>query len=553
VTTAARRASERLGTLGSFLRNESIRRLEFALAGSLVADWAFAVALGVVAFRAGGATAVGVAGLVRLLPAAVASPFTGLLADRFPRERVMFVSLVARAAVQAVAVAAVTADAPDWWIYSLPALDGLAGIAFRPAQAAALPSLARSPAELTAANVAASTIESVAFFAGPGLAGILLAFTDTRSVFVVSGALFLWAALLVFRIRREAEAPARLQGRVRADLLAGARTIVEEGRLRLLVGLYTAQTFVAGAVNALTVIAALELLQMGESGVGFLNAAVGVGGIVGGAAALLLLGRRRVAAGFGLGALLWGVPVVLVGVWPEAVVALILFGILGIGNTVVDVAAITLLQRGVRDEVLARVFGVLEGLLVAGLALGSAAAPLLTGGLGVRGALIATGAVLPVLVALSWRRLASIDVAPEAAPGALELLRGVPMLAPLPAATFGELASRLTTVTVESEDVLFRRGDPGDLFYVVERGEVEIDVEGKPPVRAGPGDYFGELALLRDFPRTGTATARTSASLFALDGPTFVAAVTGHPGSAKAAAAVISSRLGSLRPGLASI
>jgi MFS family permease len=547
-----RPAARWLRAQGGFLGNASIRRLEAALAASLIGDWAFAVGLAVFAFESGGTAAVGLIGLIRLLPAAILSPFAGVLGDRYRRERVMLASLLVRTLVLGIAVAVVSSDAPDRLVYLLPAFDGLAATAFRPAQAAVLPSLARTPNELTAANIAASTIESVAFFAGPGLAGLLLAFTDTRSVFAASGALFVWAAVLVARVESGVAPRVHREGVLR-EATAGARLIAADRRLRLLVGLYGAQTLVAGVVNVLIVVTALDLLAMGESGVGFLNAAVGVGGVLGGAAAVVLIGRHRIAVGFALGALLWGFPIALIGSWPNQGLALAALGLVGIGNTVVDVAAITLLQRGVPDEVLARVFAVLEGLLVGMIALGSILAPVLTAAFGIRGALIASGAFLPVLIALSWRGLVVIDIGAPPPERALALLRAVPIFAPLPAAKLDELAARLVPVTTQAGEVVFRRGDSGETFYVLARGEIELVVAGKPAVQVRPGDYFGEIALLADVPRTATATARADSSLYALDGPTFVAAVTGHAESAKAAAAVISSRLGSLRPGLASI
>jgi MFS family permease len=547
--------AESLSAFRDVFRNADLRRLELAWAGSVAGEWSYVVALAVFAYQAGGATAVGLVGVIRFLPSAVAAPFTALLGDRYPRARVMLGTDIVRAVALAVAAAAVFADAPAGAIYGLAGFVSLVSTAFQPAQAALLPSLARRPEELTAANVASSTIESVGSFAGPALGGVLLAVTGTGVVFAATAGTFAWSALLVARIgageRKEREVAVG-GGRARTAL-AGFRTIGSEPRLRLLVGLYAAQTLVAGALNVLIVVTALELLDLGESGVGFLNSAVGAGGLAGVVVALALVGRRRLASDFRLGLILWGVPIVLIGVWPEQASVFALLALLGVGNTLVDVAGLTLLQRAVPDEVLARVFGVLESLVVGTIGLGAVAAPLLVAMLGIRGALIATGALLPLLAVLTWRRLARIDTALAVPERQLALLRALPLFAPLPAAAIEHLAASLIPVTAAPGAEIIRQGEGGDRFYVVAEGEVDVAVDGAPGARLGPGDSFGEIALLRDVPRTATVTAAGEASLFALERDEFIAAVTGHPASAAAADAVVATRLGSLRPGMASV
>jgi MFS family permease len=547
--------AESISAFRDVFRNADLRRLELAWAGSVAGEWSYVVALAVFAYQAGGATAVGLVGVIRFLPSAVAAPFTALLGDRYPRERVMLGADLVRAFTLAVAAAAVFADAPAGAIYGLAGFVSLVSTAFQPAQAALLPSLARRPEELTAANVASSTIESVGSFAGPALGGLLLALTGTGVVFAATAATFAWSAVLVARIRagkRDERQAAAGDGRARTAL-AGFRLIGSEARLRLLVGLYAAQTLVAGALNVLIVITALELLDLGEAGVGFLNSAVGAGGLAGVVVALALVGRRRLASDFRLGLILWGVPIVLIGVWPERATVFALLALLGIGNTLVDVAGLTLLQRAVPDDVLARVFGVLESLVVGTIGLGAVAAPLLVAVLGVRGALVATGALLPLLAALTWRRLARIDAALTVPQRQLDLLRALPLFAPLPAAAIEHLAASLIPVEVSAGGEIVRQGDPGDRFYVVSEGEVEVAVDGARGATLRACDSFGEIALLRDVPRTATVTAAGEASLYALERDEFIAAVTGHPASAAAADAVVATRLGSLRPGMASV
>ena len=536
-------------------RNPNIRRLELAWAASVTGEWSSIVALSVFAYDAGGPAAVGLVGLIRMLPSAVVAPFAALLSDRFRRERVMVAADLIRALAVAAAAAAVFAQAPAGVVFALAGLVALVSTAFRPAQVALLPALARTPEELTSANVASTTIESVAFFAGPALGGLLLAVTSTGVVFGAQAVTFLLSAFLVSRIdaepeKIEAEPVDDARGILR-EAFAGFRAIGADSRLRLIVGLFAAQTFVAGALNVLIVVMALELLDLGESGVGLLTSADGVGGLLGAAAALVLVGRRRIASSFGVGLILWGLPIALIGAWPTPAAALVLLAVVGIGNTVADVAGLTLLQRAVPEVVLARVFGVLESLVLGAIALGAVVAPILVSGLGVRGALLAVGLFLPILTALVWRPLRALDA--EVAPPGLELLRSQPIFAPLPAAVLERLASTLTRVPVTAGAEVFHQGDSGRLFYLVGVGEVEVLIEGRPATRLGVGAGFGEIALLRDVPRTATVVATRDAELFALDRDEFIPAVTGHAASAEAADAIIAVRLGSLRPAIASV
>jgi MFS family permease len=525
--------------------NPALRRIELAWAASIFGTWAYGITVIVYAFEQGGATAVGVVGLARWLAAAVVSPFAALLGDRYDKRLVMVCSDLARVALIGGAAAAVYAGSPPVVIYVLAALVGVAATAFRPAEAALVPTLARTPEELTAANVSASTIESIGIFGGPAIGGLLLAATGPATVFAVTAGLLLVSTFLLVGVRpvAEAEPGRREEESIREELLAGFRAIAGERRLRLLVGLFSAQTFVDGMLNVLIVVVALDLLDTGRAGVGFLNSAVGIGGLLGALAAAALVGRRRLAADFGLGIFIWGVPIALVAVWPNQVFALVLLGIVGIGNTLVDVSGMTLMQRAAPEDVLARVFGVLESLLLLTVGLGALAAPLLVNWLGDRGALIVAGALLPILVVPAWPRLNAIDDAARVPEERLDLLRGNAIFAPLPATTLEQLADGLMEVRATAGEQIIRQGERGDRFYVIEDGTVEVSVDGQPPRELGPGESFGEIALLRDVPRTATVTARTDVVLYALDRGAFIPAVTGSGPSLSAAEAVVGMRL----------
>jgi len=231
-------------------------------------------------------------------------------------------------------------------------------------------------------------------------------------------------------------------------------------------------------------------------------------------------------------------------VWPTAAVALFSFGVIGMANAFADVAGVTIIQRAVPDDVLARVFGVIQLIAFGSMGIGAALAPLLIAPLGLRGALIATGLVLPVLVAVTWSRVVRIDATatpPEATE--LRLLGSLPIFAPLPGATLEHLATRLLPLRLEPGSVIVREGDAGDRFYIIAEGEVEVSQHGEPISMLSAGGHFGEIALLRDIPRTATVTARTPVVLYAVERADFLAAVTGHQPSADAAESVVSARL----------
>ncbi len=533
--------------------NRNLRLVELTWAGSVISFWAAIIALAVYAYDVGGATAVGILGFVRMLPSIVAAPFLAALGDRYRRGLVLLVSGVARTLVMSLTALALFADAPTVLIYALATAVTLLFAIVRPTQSAMLPSLARSPEELTAANVVLTTIEGAAIFLGPAIGGALLSVTTPDVVFAVMTGVSLVSVVALALVREPAREPSRTsEGRL-AQLFGGFSAIARNANLRLIVALYGSQTLVAGALNVLIVVAAIELLDAGESGVGFLNAAVGIGGILAAFAAVALSARGRLASDVGIGLVLYGLPLVLLGLIPNVTFGLFALALVGAGITIIDVAAVTLMQRTVPDEVLSRVFGVLQSVFVASVALGSILAPLAIEGLGNRGALIATGALCPLLVVVAWRRLSRLDAEAEAPVRQLELLREVPMLRPLPAAMLEQLAGSGTTVRFAAGEEIFRQGDSGDRFYVVAEGAVEVITDGEHVATTERGGYFGEIALLRDVPRTATIRARSDVELLAVDRDEFLAAVTGHAASAEVADAVISERLAGLRPGIASV
>ena len=533
--------------------NPQLRRLQLAWAGSSLGTCAYLIALAVVAFRSGGAAAVGLIMLVRTVAAAAAAAPLSALADRYSRRRVMAVSDLVRAGLTAGIALLTAADAPIGAIYALATAIAVVATVFRPAQAALTPALAGTPVELTASNAVAGTIESTSIFLGPGIGGIVLATSGIAGVFVVCVAAFLWSAALVWAIDEPepaAQAETASADAAPAGTLAGFRTLVASPALLAVTVTYAAQAMVAGALTVFAVVLAIDVLHMGNAGVGYLDCAFGVGGILGGIAAVGLAGARRLAAAFAAGVLAWGVGVSLLGVTTTTVVALVLMAGVGVGNTVVDVAAVTLLQRSAADAVLGRVFGVLETLLLSALGLGSILAPLLIHVFGIRAALISTGLVLPVVVVAFSRALVALDRPEPAIAERAALLRAHPIFRPLAEGTLEQLARALERIDAVAGAEVIRQGDAGDRVYLVVSGELAVDVDGRPAEHLGPGDVFGEIALLRDVPRTATVRAPAAAEMLTLGRKEFLAAVTGHPTSAAEADIVVATRLAALRPGV---
>ena len=494
-----------LAAVGSAIRNPDIRRVELAWGAAIAAEWAHFVAFGVFAYEEGGVSAVGIAGLVRLLPAAIVAPFAASLGDRFPRERFLLAMTLVGAAALGGSAAAFAADA-ELLVFAFAALLGLSITLIRPALQALLPSLARTPRELIAANGATSTIESLGTLVGPLIAGLLVSVADAGLVFALGSGVLLLAALVLVRVRVEGrvELHAGAEAGAGRALAAGFRTIMHAPRARLLIGMIVAQTFIRGCLNVLIVVAAFDVLDAGAEAVGYMTAAIGVGGLVG-AIGAMALGGRRLAVVFGLALVFWGVPIVLMGPLPELVVAVVLLAVVGAANSVEDVAVFTLLQRLVPDHVLASVLGLTWSLAMGGVAIGSVAAPALVEAVGTKSAFLAVGAVLPLLALITYRRLVEIDTAAAPAPE-LELIEQVPMLAPLSVAAKERVAAKLLPISVDAGELVIRAGETGDRFYIVRDGELEIDAPGRRAA-AHQGDYFGEIALLRDVPRTATIKA----------------------------------------------
>jgi MFS family permease len=538
----------RLRVFATVLRDRALVRIELAFLLFNMAEYATWIAIFVFAYARAGAVGTAIVALVQLLPPSVIAPLAAYAGDRFRRDHVLVVSYLTQALTLALAAAALLADAPLWVVYVAAAASSTSMTFTRPAQAALLPALTASPADLTAANVTSGVVEGAGIMLGPFLAGLVLAGGQVGTVYAIFAVTALVAAALVSRLPVDpgAVTPAVRLGSTNAwrETLGGISALGRDRGALTIVTLLAAAVTVVGALDVLFVAVAIDLIHTGEGGAGFLSAAFGAGGIVGAAATVVLVGRRRLTPPLAGGTALFGIPVGAVAAVDSAVTAPVLFAVAGAGRSVADVAGRTLLQRIAPDEVLTRVFGVLEGMTMLALALGSVAASGLIEAFGVRMALVVTGAFVPVVAVLTTRRLLAIDRGAEAPdPDALELLRGLPIFAPLPPAAIERLLREVVRTAVEPGVSFIRQDDVGDRFYIVIDGEADVRVDGEPIATVRRGDGVGEIALLRDAPRMATVTALTPMHLLTLEREAFLEAVTGYAQSRRVANALVEERL----------
>ncbi|MDO8105857.1 MFS transporter [Isoptericola sp. b441] len=568
-------------SLTTVFRNPNLRRINLAFAGSAIGDWAYATAIVIWAYDVGGVRAVGLWFTVRLLLMTIATPFASTLVDRLPRRTVMVTTDLARGAIAATVALLVWVDAAPLTVFVLATLASIMAAPFRPAVAAILPTLVEAPEELTAANGTTSTIDSLSFLVGPALGGVLVTVIGVPFVVVFNALTFLWSASLLLRVSTGGELAATTvqeavvpgaegvvaeaaEGRgagagetlapvvapaatveverpgsadeapvakepsgFLSDSMAGFRTIWRDPDLRLVSGVYSAQTIVAGASAVFMIEMAVQMTPFGSRGVGYLDSAMGVGAVIGGLVAIGRASARRLATDFGIGVVFWAVPLVLAAVWPQMWAAFLAMFIIGVANPVVDVNAATILQRTASDAVMGRVFGALETALIGAMALGSAVMPLLIHAVGLRWSLTVLAVVISIAVLPAFIRLRRMN-AMLAEPHALALLRAIPMFAPVEPKALEHIARSMVRIETRPGEVVIREGEEGDRFYVIESGALTATFHGGTLSKMGAGDPFGEIALLRHVPRTATVTADEPAVLWALDREAFLDAVTGN-------------------------
>ena len=511
---------------GRVLGNGALARAQLSFGAAFTAEWAFTVGIGLVAFADGGATAVAVVGVLRLLPAAVLAPTLAAYADRVPRERVLFLSSSVRGAATLACAPVLFADWPVEIVYGLAALSTIAFTPYRASHSALLPSLCRTPDELTKVNVVRGALDGLSVVTGPFVAALLVNLGEVANVFVFAGAMGLVSAVLVMALRYERMVP-EVEPRTSfiGDLRSGFSAVSRNVGVSLTFWMVILQAVIRGAFTVLVVVVAIDLLSGEEADVGLLQGAVGIGALVGSGLCTRLIGSRAMARWLGIAVVLWGVPLAVMGAVPLFGVALLAAATIGVGNALVDVTAFTMLARLAPDAVLGRVFGLLESVGAIAVASGGLVVPPLISLLGVEGALIAVGLVAPFVVTVVWSRLKKIDGGLTVRTDAIALIREVPMLRPLPVPVLEQLAVHMERVELAPGERVFEAGEPGDQFYVVESGTVQVLDDGRVVRSMGRGAGFGEIALLSDSVRTMTVVATDDVVLRGIRRCAFVPAI----------------------------
>jgi hypothetical protein len=472
----------------------------------------------------------------------ILAPVMAAVADRRSPVVLLAGGYLVQAAGMAAAAAAIFAGVPVA-AYASAVIACVAQTTTRPAQAALIPSVAATADQLTAVNVVVTWLESAGLVTSGLLAGVLISLAGVGSVLAVCAGLGVFAALLAAGL--QVAAPGALREgspAVLADVAEGLRLAARRPRLRVMLALLTAEAVVAGALDLLFVILAVGVLGRSEAWAGYLNSAYGAGAVVAATVSVILVGRRLGTPILGAALLLSAVLAAL-GVGAGLAGTLALLAVAGAAATLLDVALRTLLQRSVPPQLIGRVFGVLEGLTMAGYALGALLVPLLVHLGGNWLALIGTAVVLPLAAVAGGRALFALDAAVPVPVVEIALLRSLPLFAELPAPAIEGLAAALTLVHLPAGAVLIRQGDPGDAYYAVAAGELDTTQDGHFLRRCGRGEGVGEIALLRTIPRTATVTAHTAATVYRLNREPFLAAVLGHAPTQRLADDIAETRL----------
>ncbi len=524
------------------LANGALRRVLLAYVGFNAAEYAVWLAMLVYAYDEGGTTTAGLVAAVQLTPAALCAPFLGGLADRYPPVRVLCAGYVVQALAMGATAGVILAGAPAPLAYACAAVAATAVTVTRPTQAVVTPALARSAEELTATNVVSGWVENGSIFVATGLTGVILSISGPGAVFLLCAALGGISALLVAGVQGPSAALDGTDAGPFDEAIAGFRALREHSGPRIIVGLLGLEMVIFGALDLLFVVLALDLLDVGSGWVGYFNAIFAAGGVAGAGAAVVLVGRRYMAPAIVTGLLVWGVTFMVVALSATLGMAVVILIVGGAARAFFDVAAKTLLQRISPADVLARVFGVLEATSMAGMAIGQLLVAGLVALTSPRGAMAGVGIVLVAATLLVLRRLVAVDRGARVPIVEISLLRSVPLFQALPPPTIEGIARALEPHDAADGEVIICEGDIGDRYYAIADGTVEVSRDGTVVNTLGRAEGFGEIALLRDVPRTATVTAVGPVRLQALDKESLVTALTGHAPSWEQAGAIMAER-----------
>jgi MFS family permease len=510
--------------------NPKLRRVLAAYLLFIIAEWASWIALLVWAYNSHGVFGSSAVAVVQLIPAIALAPVAAARLGRWPGPRALRVGYAAQSLASAALGIAVLAGAPFALACVLAAVQASSFTLTRPVHHSLLPEISHTTSELTAGNAGSGWVEAIAALVGPLVSGVLVVWWGPGGALT---AMAVVAALALGCTVGLGEGVPRVRFVTDDDKpLAELHAVLRDPAGRMLSGLVAAEYVLVGTVDILLVVLALDVLGMSQAGPGLLNSAIGVGGLVGASASIVLIGAKRLAPALLVGALAAGLPFALIWLVNAPWAAMVLIAVYGAGGLFFGVATRTFVQRILPDRLLTAFFGLQESTMSAGLAIGSIVAPLLVAGPGPQVAFLVAGLFLPLVALAAWRALRRLDAATTVPADRLALLRGVPMLAVLAPRVVERLAvfsgheSRPDATTVVTE------GQEGNLFYIVESGHVDVRHGTDHIRRLGPGDWFGELALLRaDERRTATVTADGPVSLVTVDRHTFLTALAGVPKS----------------------
>ena len=522
------------------LRDRDFRLLTLAQTQSAIGDWAYNVALVVFVYTATGSAGwVAASTLARMLPRLLVSPYAGVVAERFERVRLMVVLDLLRVVSMAALAIVCAVSAPVWLAIALASLSSVIGCAYAPATAAMTPQLLGEE-ELAAGNALGELINNLAIIAGPAVGALVLAVADTSLVMALDAATFALSALLLARMTaRSVPTDVRRDGGVLGQMAVGVKAVVGSSAAALLTGFTLVTTLLYG-IDSVLFVTLSERLGTGVNGFGYLLVALGVGGVVGSAFVNRLGALPRLSMVLALGMVAYALPTLIL-VWVhEPAVAFAVEVVRGIATLVVDVLAMTALQRSLAPELIARVFGVFWALVTLGASLGSLLAPFLLSAFGLDTTLWLDAVVVPVAVGLVYPRLAALDrVAAKTAEllaPRVTALQSLDLFAAAPRTALERLAGSAEDITAEPGTTIVGQDEPADALYVLVEGRIEVTVraaDGAPEllrVMEAPC-YFGEIGLLQRIPRTATVTAVDRCLLWRIDGEDFLAALTKTPPS----------------------
>ncbi len=522
-------------------RDGRLSRVLAAYAGLEVTDSMTAVTVTLYAFSGGGATFAGLALGFAYLPAALVAPFIGDVAAGLSRGTRLAVSYAATALLLSVVTLLVLVQGPLLAVVSAAAVVNIAHSASRPTHYAALPQLASTPGALVRANSTTSFVNGVGNFVGPAIAGVLAAAGLTWLAPGLGVVVLLGSSLLCTRLGLPAAVPDdddEVEG-----VVSGLRAVARDRAVMLLVVLSSLAYLSGSAVEILSVSFAADALDQGEAAQGLLVGAPAIGVILGALAGAGLAFRRRLAAPFVLGVMGSGLIAASVSLAPALGVAAVLLVVVGFSGTIGSLSAETLVQRAVLDSALLRVMALWESLSIVGYTLGAFLAPVLVALVGPRLAFVPLGLGMAAASLLVLRRLRPLDDRAVFRTDVLARLRGVSFLSGLPPAGLDRVARSAEWVDVLAGDDVVAQGEPGDAYFVVDSGGCDVVVDGSLARGLGPGDGFGEIALLLDVPRTATVTASTTGRLLRVDRADFLAALSRSPEGRRSADTIARDRI----------